>query len=214
MRSRSGWSRSAVRRTCDWKSDRSSHKCCPPSTARWVPSAGSWPFTSRHYAPSSSRFTNRSPWHVTVVPAGTGSVSRTSSSAFSAGGRPAGACAPGWRGSRRRRSALRPSSFRHDAAIPTASIPGDYQASGEVGRHLPAVILEDNVWAGVSVEKRDYAYRSTILSQVPAVAPFFPAEPLLGPIPDLPHTMRQLQSRRIWTPVYHWNKTAGNVKVN
>jgi protein gp37 len=43
-----------------------------------------------------------------------------------------------------------------------------------------------NVWMGVSVENEEYAFRSTLLRQVPAKVRFLSVEPLLGPIPKLP----------------------------
>lgn len=44
----------------------------------------------------------------------------------------------------------------------------------------------DNVWMGVSVENEKYAFRSSLLQQVPAKVRFLSVEPLLGPIPTLP----------------------------
>ncbi len=44
----------------------------------------------------------------------------------------------------------------------------------------------DNVWMGVSVENQKYAFRSEILSHVPASVRFLSVEPLIGPINDLP----------------------------
>lgn len=44
----------------------------------------------------------------------------------------------------------------------------------------------DNVWMGVSVENEKYAYRSSLLRQVPAAIRFLSVEPLLGPIDALP----------------------------
>ncbi|MGB8764186.1 MAG: phage Gp37/Gp68 family protein [Burkholderiales bacterium] len=43
-----------------------------------------------------------------------------------------------------------------------------------------------NIWMGVSVESQDYAYRSKLLSQVPAQIRFLSVEPLLGQIKKLP----------------------------
>jgi protein gp37 len=43
-----------------------------------------------------------------------------------------------------------------------------------------------NVWMGVSVENQKYAFRSEILSHVPASVRFLSVEPLIGPINDLP----------------------------
>lgn len=42
-----------------------------------------------------------------------------------------------------------------------------------------------NVWAGVSVENADYAWRIDHLRESPAAVRFLSVEPLLGPIPDL-----------------------------
>jgi len=44
----------------------------------------------------------------------------------------------------------------------------------------------ENVWMGVSVENQKYAFRSEILSHVPASVRFLSVEPLIGPINDLP----------------------------
>jgi protein gp37 len=43
-----------------------------------------------------------------------------------------------------------------------------------------------NVWMGVSVENQRYAYRSTLLSKVPAHIRFLSVEPLVGRIERLP----------------------------
>jgi protein gp37 len=43
-----------------------------------------------------------------------------------------------------------------------------------------------NIWMGTSIESAAYAWRSKILSQVPAAIRFLSVEPLLGPIPRLP----------------------------
>lgn len=42
-----------------------------------------------------------------------------------------------------------------------------------------------HVWAGVTVERADYAWRIEHLRQVPATVRFLSVEPLLGPLPDL-----------------------------
>ena len=42
-----------------------------------------------------------------------------------------------------------------------------------------------NVWMGVSVESRRYAFRINHLRAVPAAVRFISAEPLLGPLPNL-----------------------------
>jgi protein gp37 len=43
-----------------------------------------------------------------------------------------------------------------------------------------------NIWMGVSIENQDYAYRSELLSKVPAHIRFLSVEPLLGRIKKLP----------------------------
>ncbi len=53
----------------------------------------------------------------------------------------------------------------------------------EVAAHLP---WSPNIWMGVSVESQEYAYRSELLSAVPAAVRFLSVEPLLGPIDALP----------------------------
>jgi protein gp37 len=50
----------------------------------------------------------------------------------------------------------------------------------------PALPFTPNVWIGVSVESHDYVWRIEHLLKVPAATRFVSAEPLLGPIPDLP----------------------------
>ncbi len=53
--------------------------------------------------------------------------------------------------------------------------------------HLaPTLPWPPNVWQGVSVESREYTGRIRDLSSVPASVRFISAEPLLGPMPDLP----------------------------
>jgi len=46
--------------------------------------------------------------------------------------------------------------------------------------------LPGNVWAGVTVETQDYAWRVDCLREVPAAVRFLSLEPLLGPIENLP----------------------------
>lgn len=46
----------------------------------------------------------------------------------------------------------------------------------------PALDWPTNVWMGVSVETRPYAFRVKHLQQVPAAVRFISAEPLLGPV--------------------------------
>lgn len=53
----------------------------------------------------------------------------------------------------------------------------------ELSPHLDWV---ENIWMGVSVENQAYAYRSELLSQVPAQIRFLSIEPLIGPVDDLP----------------------------
>ncbi len=43
----------------------------------------------------------------------------------------------------------------------------------------------DNVWMGVTVENKDYAYRIDLLRMGPARVKFISMEPLLGPIRDI-----------------------------
>ena len=43
-----------------------------------------------------------------------------------------------------------------------------------------------NIWMGTSVETKEYAYRSKVLSRTSANIKFLSVEPLLGPIPRLP----------------------------
>jgi len=43
-----------------------------------------------------------------------------------------------------------------------------------------------NVWLGVTVERHDYSYRTTILADTPAIIRFVSFEPLLGPMDDYP----------------------------
>lgn len=52
----------------------------------------------------------------------------------------------------------------------------------EIGEEL---IWSPNIWMGVSVENREYAYRIDDLRSVPARVRFVSAEPLLGPLPRL-----------------------------
>jgi protein gp37 len=52
----------------------------------------------------------------------------------------------------------------------------------EVAESLP---WAPNIWMGVSVESREYAYRIDDLRSVPAQVRFVSAEPLLGPLPRL-----------------------------
>jgi protein gp37 len=49
-----------------------------------------------------------------------------------------------------------------------------------------AVEWTENIWMGVSVENANYTFRIRDLQEVPAKVRFLSAEPLLGPIPQLP----------------------------
>jgi protein gp37 len=50
----------------------------------------------------------------------------------------------------------------------------------------PTLEWSPNIWMGVSVENQRYAFRSRLLSSVPACIRFLSVEPLLGPICELP----------------------------
>lgn len=43
----------------------------------------------------------------------------------------------------------------------------------------------DNVWAGVTIENANYAYRGDILRMVPAKIRFYSCEPLIGAVPNI-----------------------------
>jgi len=43
-----------------------------------------------------------------------------------------------------------------------------------------------NIWMGVSIESQQYVSRAEFLRRVPSYVRFISAEPLLGPLPDLP----------------------------
>ena len=49
----------------------------------------------------------------------------------------------------------------------------------------PLIRWPDNVWMGVSVENRDYAFRAAHLQATPAAVRFLSLEPLIGPLYDL-----------------------------
>jgi protein gp37 len=53
----------------------------------------------------------------------------------------------------------------------------------EISSTLP---WPSNLWMGVSIESARYAYRARLLATIPAKTKFISAEPLLGPIPDMP----------------------------
>jgi protein gp37 len=64
-----------------------------------------------------------------------------------------------------------------------------YRAADELGLDLPWGRLSDddlpvfpNVWLGVSIENRRFAYRASMLRETPAAVRFISAEPLLGPL--------------------------------
>jgi len=54
--------------------------------------------------------------------------------------------------------------------------------SGRLAQLAPSLPWPDNVWAGVSVENRDYLSRLDDLRGVPAAVRFISFEPLIGPI--------------------------------
>lgn len=56
------------------------------------------------------------------------------------------------------------------------------ERAAEASSQLP---WSPNIWMGVSVERRDYAFRIDQLRRVPAATRFLSLEPLLGPLPDL-----------------------------
>jgi len=56
--------------------------------------------------------------------------------------------------------------------------------SGRLARLAPSLPWPDNVWAGVSVENRDYLPRLEDLRRVPAAVRFISFEPLIGRIGD------------------------------
>lgn len=47
--------------------------------------------------------------------------------------------------------------------------------------------LPANIWIGVSIENSDVLHRIEHLVQVPALVRWLSMEPLLGPVPDIPH---------------------------
>jgi len=54
--------------------------------------------------------------------------------------------------------------------------------SGRMAQLGPSIDWPENVWAGVSVENQDYAFRLDHLRRVPAAVRFVSFEPLIGPI--------------------------------
>jgi protein gp37 len=57
--------------------------------------------------------------------------------------------------------------------------------SRRLARLAPSLPWPAHIWAGVSIESDDYAWRADYLRQVPAAVRFISAEPLLGPLPSL-----------------------------
>lgn len=49
-------------------------------------------------------------------------------------------------------------------------------------RMAPSLPWPEHIWAGVSVEANEYAWRADFLRRVPAAVRFISAEPLLGPV--------------------------------
>ncbi len=49
----------------------------------------------------------------------------------------------------------------------------------------PAIDWPSNVWAGVSVESQEFAFRLDNLRRVPAAIRFVSFEPLIGPVADV-----------------------------
>lgn len=92
---------------------------------------------------------------------------------------------------------------------------GDFP-DNEEGPNVGAEWPLPNVWAGVSVENQDYAWRLNHLVKVPAAVRFVSAEPLLGPL-DIsswlkcphgsPSTCNQCAANR------KWNTAAGYPKL-
>lgn len=56
--------------------------------------------------------------------------------------------------------------------------------SGRMAQLAPAIDWPGNVWAGVSVESQEFAFRLDDLRRVPAALRFVSFEPLIGPVPD------------------------------
>ena len=65
-----------------------------------------------------------------------------------------------------------------------------FQVLTKRSKRLTAICSElpwpPNVWMGVSIESSEYAWRAFDLMKTPAQVRFVSAEPLLGPIPNLP----------------------------
>lgn len=54
-----------------------------------------------------------------------------------------------------------------------------------LARMAPSLPWPAHIWAGVSVESNDYAWRADFLRRVPVAVRFVSAEPLLGPVDSL-----------------------------
>ena len=57
--------------------------------------------------------------------------------------------------------------------------------AGRLAKVGASLTWPDNVWMGVSVENKEFAYRIDYLRETPARVKFLSIEPLLGPIPEL-----------------------------
>jgi protein gp37 len=57
--------------------------------------------------------------------------------------------------------------------------------SNRLLQFAPKLPWSDNIWAGVTVERADYAFRAGHLRETGAMVKFLSIEPLLGPIPNL-----------------------------
>ena len=83
----------------------------------------------------------------------------------------------------------------------------EFQILTKRARRLPKIagdlVWPPNVWLGVSVESREYAWRADYLRGVPAAVRFLSVEPLVGPVGDagigrdrLGHRGRRKRTRR------------------
>ena len=65
----------------------------------------------------------------------------------------------------------------------------EFQVLTKRARRLPKIaeglVWPANVWLGVSVESREYAWRADYLRRVPAAVRFLSVEPLVGPVGEL-----------------------------
>lgn len=57
--------------------------------------------------------------------------------------------------------------------------------SGRLAECAPDLPWEEHIWAGVSVENRDYLFRTDDLRQVPSAVRFVSFEPLIGPVGEI-----------------------------